>query len=86
MKAAYSQLSVGSLVTNRHGLPRLVIGVKPSGQLMTVGAPDPPWMLVGHIEVADPGAYEPLDPADLPSSLGSAKGRQSAAGGSARAR
>ncbi|HBP18125.1 MAG TPA: hypothetical protein DEA08_10075, partial [Planctomycetes bacterium] len=67
MKAAHPSLPVGTLVSSRQGLPRLVIGIKPSGQVMTVGAPDPPWMLVGHIEVADPSAYELLDPADLPS-------------------
>jgi len=77
MKATHASLTVGALVCDREGLPRLVIGIKPNGRVMTVGAPDPPWMLVGHIEVADPGAYEPLAAEDLPSlseALGSPTG------------
>ena len=66
MHATHASLSVGALVANRQGWPRLVIGVKPNGRVMTVGAPDPPWMAVGHIEVDEPEAYQPLAPEDLP--------------------
>mgnify|MGYP007046957183 CR=1 FL=1 len=51
---------VGSLVSDPEGLPRMVIGSKPDGRLMTVGAPDPPWVLVGRIEVSPPSSYRPL--------------------------
>lgn len=45
-------IEIGALVVGPDGLQRIVIGIKPDGRVMTVGAPDLPWERQGRIEVA----------------------------------
>jgi len=53
---------VGTIVLDANDLERIVIGVKPDGRVMTVGAPDLPWVRRGCVEVAPPARLRPRPP------------------------
>ncbi|MGE0711949.1 MAG: hypothetical protein AB7N76_03295 [Planctomycetota bacterium] len=57
--AAAPPFAVGALVQDDTGQERIVVGYKPDGRCMTVGAPDLPWVREGAhaIEVRPPSVY-----------------------------
>ena len=62
MSQAVAPFPIGALVLDADDLQRIVIGVKPDGRVMTVGAPDLPWVRRGSVEVAPPARLRPCPP------------------------
>lgn len=62
MSPALAPFPLGALVLDPHDLKRIVIGVKPDGRVMTVGAPDLPWVRQGRVEVVPPARLRACPP------------------------